>query len=1325
MPIKSTIKHLQTRKLTDEGEGLMRRLADSGGTVPWEFDLATRCFTHVGPQAVQLLGYPIEHWYQENFWNNNLHPDDREWVSRLCQEATSHDEDHDIEYRMIAADGRVVWVRDCILIVRNESDRVSLRGHMFNVSDQKQIIEALTRSKAEFEAMFNSIPIGLVFADTKRNIVMTNPALKALFGYSDEELVGHTTEMFYADKKDFQAQGRHRYHTGSGASTQPYEIRYRRKDGSVFWSETQGTQVQDVNGTIIGFFAMFQDITERKQVEHALHDKDARIRMVIESALDAIIVVDDNSVISEWNPEAEAIFGWKSAEVIGLTLMETIIPERYRQAHQQGVKRLMATGVGTIAHRRTELTALNREGKEFPIELTVAPLQAGDTWTFSAFVRDLTKHKQAEAELAQSEASFRALAEESPNMIFINTQGRIVYANKACEQQLGYKREAFYAEDFDFLKLVTPESIALIKKKFQLHKQGKEIAPYEYKIITRDHRELSVIQATRLIEFQGKESILGIITDITERKRANDALRESENKFRQAFENAALGICIFGLDGQFNKVNHSLCQLLGYSEAEMLSMSFSDVTHPDDIQLSRNKRRQLLSGETENAWYEKRYVHKQGQTVWVMLSTTLLYDERGEPIYFVTQAQDITERKQTEEALRSSERELSAILNAMQDAYYRADNRGHVVRTSPSIEKILGYTPKEIKNTKLADLYVEPEGREKFLTALEEAGGKLQNYETQLRHKDGSVVWVSTNAQYLKDEQGTIIGIEGTTRDVSQIKSAEDLSSRFGRILDNSSNEIYIFDVENMYFTLVNKGALQNLGYTMQEMERLTPADLKPDYTKESFKELIQPLLKGEQEEIIFQTRHIRKNGTIYPVEVRLQLSRYETPPVFVTIIQDITKRIQAEERLQFLAHHDALTSLPNRVLFADRLNQSIARARRHKHAAAVLFLDLDRFKLINDTLGHDFGDRALQSLAERLASCVRDGDTVARLGGDEFAVVLEDIETADDVAPTARKILDALAQSFMLDDREFFITTSIGISLFPIDGEDTQTLLKHADIAMYRSKDLGRNTYQFYSSDMSVRTFERLSLETSLRHALEREEFLLHYQPQFDLQTGKIVGVEALLRWQHPDLGLIMPADFIPLLEDTGLIAPVGEWVLRTACSEVQAWNQTELKPVRVAVNISSRQFNEPDFTQIITNILRETGLKPSLLELEITETVLMQNVVATVKTLEDLSEMGVRFSIDDFGTGYSSLSYLKRFPIDTLKIDQTFIHDMIENPEDAILVEAIIALGRALHLNVVAEGAETEAHIKFLKRCGCDCIQGYVFCPPLPLQQMLKRLK
>ena len=323
------------------------------------------------------------------------------------------------------------------------------------------------------------------------------------------------------------------------------------------------------------------------------------------------------------------------------------------------------------------------------------------------------------------------------------------------------------------------------------------------------------------------------------------------------------------------------------------------------------------------------------------------------------------------------------------------------------------------------------------------------------------------------------------------------------------------------------------------------------------------------------------------------------------------------------------------------------------------------------------------------------------------------------------RSILTILSQSFLLDEREFFITTSIGISLFPMDGEDTQTLLKHADIAMYRSKDQGRNTYQFYSSDMSAKTFERLSMETNLRHALEREEFVQYYQPQLDLVTRKVIGVEALLRWQHPDLGLIMPSEFISILEDTGLIVPVGEWVLRNACLQAQAWNDAELEPLRMAVNISSRQFNERKFVDMLRHILEDTGLKPSLLELEITESILMQDVGTTVSTLNAISDMGVRLAVDDFGTGYSSLSYLKRFPIDTLKIDQSFIHDIDQDPDDATLVEAIIALGAALRLNIVAEGVESEVQADFLKIHHCDCIQGYLFSSPQAAQDLEKQLR
>ena len=428
---------------------------------------------------------------------------------------------------------------------------------------------------------------------------------------------------------------------------------------------------------------------------------------------------------------------------------------------------------------------------------------------------------------------------------------------------------------------------------------------------------------------------------------------------------------------------------------------------------------------------------------------------------------------------------------------------------------------------------------------------------------------------------------------------------------------------------------------------------------------------------------------------------------------------MEALEKLHHLAHHDSLTNLPNRLLFLDRLEHALAR-RQGGEQLAVLFLDLDRFKIINDTLGHASGDKVLQMYGERVSACLRKGDTLARISGDEFAIVVEDVTSSEAVAPVARHILAELVDPFVVDGQELFVTSSIGISLSPNDGEDSQSLLKHADIAMYRAKDLGRNTYQFYSPDMSGKAFERLSLETSLRYGLEREQFRLFYQPQVDVVTGKVIGVEALLRWQHPDLGIVSPKDFIPILEETGLIVPVGEWILYTACTQAKVWQEKHDRPLRMSVNLSARQFNDDGLVSMVEYCLERTGLPAPTLELEITESVIMQDRKWVGKALQTLEAMGVRFAIDDFGTGYSSLSYLKRFPIDTIKIDRSFVRDVTTDSDDAAIVSAIIAMAESLKLDVVAEGVETNEQLDFIKAKDCAVVQGYLFSEPLMAEEM-----
>jgi diguanylate cyclase (GGDEF)-like protein/PAS domain S-box-containing protein len=437
-------------------------------------------------------------------------------------------------------------------------------------------------------------------------------------------------------------------------------------------------------------------------------------------------------------------------------------------------------------------------------------------------------------------------------------------------------------------------------------------------------------------------------------------------------------------------------------------------------------------------------------------------------------------------------------------------------------------------------------------------------------------------------------------------------------------------------------------------------------------------------------------------------------------LTEDITARKLDEERLQNLAHYDNLTQLPNRTLFYDRLQQTILHARRENRPAAVIFVDLDHFKHVNDTLGHAAGDRLLLQVAHRLQGAIRSEDTVGRLGGDEFAVILSSLADANDAGTVAQKLMAALHEPFRIDGREMFVTASAGITLYPEDGDGADALLKNADVAMYRAKELGRNAYQFFKAEMNTRALERMSMESNLRRALDRGEFLLHYQPKADLRTGEITGLEALLRWQHPDLGLVSPARFVPILEENGLIIPVGEWVLQEVCSQIGKWAaDKEISPVPVAVNLSGRQLQHRDIARSLQRIIAGAGVTPRLIDLEITESVLMREPEKIGGILRGLQQFGIRLSVDDFGTGYSSLNYLKTFPLDTLKIDRSFVRDIVSDPDDAMITRAVISMAHSLRLNVVAEGVETGAQLAVLVAGGCDEMQGFYFSRPLPAEE------
>jgi diguanylate cyclase (GGDEF)-like protein/PAS domain S-box-containing protein len=499
---------------------------------------------------------------------------------------------------------------------------------------------------------------------------------------------------------------------------------------------------------------------------------------------------------------------------------------------------------------------------------------------------------------------------------------------------------------------------------------------------------------------------------------------------------------------------------------------------------------------------------------------------------------------------------------------------------------------------------------------------------------------------------------------------------------------------------------------------------LMPEY-REPYRAFVDNVLRGNKGIMEFEITGLKGAHRWLESHAVLLPGEQGSSPLVLSVTRDITERKHTESRLRQLAHFDSLTDLPNRVQFIERLEQAMADANRHERLVGVVFLDLDRFKYINDSLGHEKGDGLLREVAMRLSGVVRRGDTVARLSGDEFALVLADMGHVDDAIHVAQKILDVFHQPFRVAGHDLFVTASLGITLYPFDDRGAHELLRNADVAMYRAKESGKNNYQFYVAEMTAKVSERLTLENDLRSALERGEFSLNYQPIADCRSGRIIGMEALLRWKHPERGMISPTLFIPLAEETGYIISIGEWVLRTACEQCRRWQKMGYPSLYVAVNLSSRQFHQKDLPASIYQILQDTGLNPASLGLELTEGLVMQQAVASVNTLRELKAMDIRISIDDFGTGYSSLSYLKRFPIDVLKIDQSFVRDIPQDEDDAAIASTIITMAHSLGLKVVAEGVETMDQLKFMRQHGCDAMQGYYLSKPLPPVQFEAFLK